>query len=869
MPLTGGDRLGPYEIIAPIGAGGMGEVYRARDTKLKREVALKVLPEAFAQDPDRMLRFQREAEVLAALNHPNIAHIYGVEERALVMELVEGETLQGPLKLETALNYARQIADALEAAHEKNIIHRDLKPANIMITPAGVVKVLDFGLAAVAQSSDPSNPVNSPTLTISPTRVGMILGTAAYMSPEQARGKPVDKRADIWAFGVVLFEMLTGNRLFEGGTVSDTLAQVLTKEPDWEQVPAKVRRLLKKCLEKDPKRRLRDMGDAWELLEEAAPLPHGRGSVGSRLGWIVAAVMTIALLGALIILRPRPVDHPLIRLNVDLGSDSIAGDPVISPDGTRVVFSARGPNGKPQLATRLLDQAKPTLLPGTENASDPFFSPDGQWVGFFADGKIKKLSAQGGAAVTLADAPVLKWGASWGEDGNIIVGGIPGTGLSRVAAAGGAPQPIAVTGLDALGLRWPQILPGGAAVLFTAVNGGTLESQNESIVVLSLKTGQIKTLLRGGYFGRYVPTYGSTGHLMYVNDGAVFALPFDPVRLESKGAASPVLDDLATGQFDFSSIGTLVYRGGKAQEQTYPIVWLDSSGKTEPLVATPGNYGDPGFSPDGQRLAVVNGSGNYDIFVYDLKRETMSRLTFNAQDVKHPVWTPDGKHIAFSARGGIFWIRADGGGEMQRLIESKGQLFSDSFSPDGRRLAYSELNPKTGADLWTIPLDVSDPDHPKPGKPEPFLQTPGQEFMAKFSPDGHWIAYYSDESGRNEVYVRPFPGSGGKWQISSGGGNLPVWSSAARQLFYQTLDAHIMVTDYTTTGDSFIAEKPRLWTDRPIRNLGIINRDLAPDGKRFAVFPASDAKDEEKGTVHVTFLLNFFDELRRRAPAGK
>jgi serine/threonine-protein kinase len=534
-----------------------------------------------------------------------------------------------------------------------------------------------------------------------------------------------------------------------------------------------------------------------------------------------------------------------------------------------LVFPARGPSGKPQLATRLLDQANPALLPSTENASDPFFSPDGQWVGFFADGKIKKISAQGGAAVTLADAPVLLWGASWEDDANIIVGGIPGSGLSRVPAGGGVPQPLAVTGLDALGLRWPQILPGGASVLFTAVSGGLIEAQDNRIVVLSLKTGQIKTLLRGGYFGRYVPTYGSTGHLLYAHEGAVFALPFDPVRLESKGTASPVLDDLAAEQFDFSSTGTLVYRGGKAPEQTYPIVWLDSSGKTEPLLAAPGAYGDPRFSPDGQRLAVINGPGNYDIFVYDLKRETMARLTFAAQDVKHPVWTPDGKHIAFSARGGIFWIRSDGGGEKQRLIESKGQLFSDSFSPDGRRLAYSELNPKTGADLWTIPLDLSDPDHPKPGKPEPFLQTPGQEFAAKFSPDGHWIAYYSDESGRNEVYVRPFPGPGGKWQISSGGGKLPVWSSAARQLFYQTLDAHIMVVDYTATDDSFSAEKPRLWSATPIRNMGIVNSDLAPDGKRFAVFPLPEASAEDKGAVHVTFLLNFFDELRRRAPAGK
>jgi serine/threonine-protein kinase len=532
-----------------------------------------------------------------------------------------------------------------------------------------------------------------------------------------------------------------------------------------------------------------------------------------------------------------------------------------------LLYSARGPGGKPQLATRLLDQANPTLLPGTENATDPFFSPDGRWLGFFADGKIRKISVQGGAAVTLADAPVLLWGATWGEDGNIIVGGIPGSGLSRVPAGGGAAQPLAVTGLNALGMSRPQVLPGGASVLFSAVPGALTEGQD--IVVLSLKTGQIKTLLHGGYYGRYVPTNGSTGHLIYGHEGALFAVPFDPARLELKGAPAPVLDDLAAQQFDFSSTGTLVYRGGKAPEQTYPILWLDSSGKTQPLVAMPGAYGDPRFSPDGQRLALVSGPNNVDMFVYDLKRETMARLTFDAHDVRHPVWTPDGKHLAFSSRDGIFWIRSDGGGGAQRLIESKDQLFSDSFSPDGRRLAYSGLNAKTGADLWTIPLDLSDPDHPKPGKPEPFLQTPGQEFRAKFSPDGRWIAYYSNESGRNEVYVRPFPGPGGKWQISSGGGNLPIWSRAAPQLFYQTLDAHIMVVDYTVAGDSFVAEKPRLWSSTPIRNLGIINSDLAPDGKRFAVFPVPDAKEEERGTVHVTFLLNFFDELRRRAPAGK
>jgi serine/threonine-protein kinase len=393
MALTAGTRRGPYEILAPIGAGGMGEVYRALDTKLKREVALKVLPDFFASDPERMARFQREAEVLASLNHPNIAQIYGVEERALVMELVPGESPKGPLSLETALNYAKQIADALEAAHEKGIIHRDLKPANIMVTPAGVVKVLDFGLAAVAQLADSSNPANSPTLTISPTRAGMIMGTAAYMSPEQARGRPVDKRADIWAFGVVLFEMLTGKRLFEGETVSDTLAQVLTKQPDWEQVSAKVRRLLKRCLEKDPKKRLRDIGDAWELLDDApaaiAPSPSQLG----RTGWVAAAVLVVALGVAL--WAPwrarKAADRPLTRLDVDLGADvslpapGAASSVAISPDGTRLVYASGSP---PKLFTKRLDQPKPTELPGTEGTTTPFFSPDGQWLGFYVRGKL-------------------------------------------------------------------------------------------------------------------------------------------------------------------------------------------------------------------------------------------------------------------------------------------------------------------------------------------------------------------------------------------------------------------------------------------------------------------------------------------------
>jgi len=882
MPLPAGTRLGTYEILAPIGAGGMGEVYRARDTKLDRDVAIKVLPPALAEDPERLARFEREAKVLASLNHPNIAQIYGIEDRALVMELVPGESLQGPLPLDTALNYARQIADALEAAHEKNIIHRDLKPANIMITPAGVVKVLDFGLAAVAQSSDPSNPANSPTLTISPTRAGMILGTAAYMSPEQARGKMVDKRADIWAFGVVLDEMLTGKRLFEGETISDILAAVLTKEPDLTRVPAKVRRLLEACLQKDPKQRLQAIGD-WRLrLTDEQPQVTAPSQ--SRLGWVAVALgVALVVLGVMFWRETRPVEQPLkplVRLDVDLGPEALAGrfsTAAISPDGTRLVFPAKSQDGKQMLATRLLSENKPVLLSGTENGTAPFFSPDGKWIGFFADLRMKKVSVQGGAPVVLCDAADAR-GANWAEEGFIFVGSNTG-GLSRVPAEGGAPQ--RVTKLQgAITHRWPQSLPGGEAVLFTVANS-VIAFEDASIAAVSLKTGEIEILVRGGYFGRYLPTGDTTGHLVYVHDGVLFAVPFDPARLKLLGTAVPMLEDLAAdpssgaGHFSFSRTGSLVYRAGKVAAPSWPVLWLDNSGKTQTLIATPGFYTTPRFSPDGQRLAVGQISGDdRRSLVYDWQRGTMSPLGSDAHLTGYPTWAPDGMHIVFrfnTASGyGLGWIRSDGAGETQHLLDSKNLATPYSFFPDGRRLAYYENDPETGFDLWTLALDMADPDRPKPGKPEPFLRTSSNERFPAVSPDGRWIAYASDESGHFEIYVRPFPGPGGKWQISNAGGTQPVWSRISRDLFFENLDNRIMTTNYEGKNESFIADKPRLWSDRQLHDLdGILNYDLTPDGKRFAIIPELNAPTAEKGDVHRTFLLNFFDELRRRAPVSR
>jgi Tol biopolymer transport system component/predicted Ser/Thr protein kinase len=884
--MTPGTRLGPYEILAPIGAGGMGEVYRARDTKLDRDVAIKVLPTALAQDPERLARFEREAKVLASLNHPNIAQIYGVEDRALIMELVAGETLQGPLPLETALNYTRQIGDALEAAHDKGIIHRDLKPANIMITPAGVVKVLDFGLAAVGQSSDPSNPANSPTLTISPTRAGMILGTAGYMSPEQARGTAVDKRADIWAFGVVLFEMLTGKRLFEGETVSDTLAQVLTKEPDWEQVPTKVRRLLRKCLEKDPKKRLRDIGDAWELLEDApiaaAPLaPNGasRSRLG-RTGWVAAAVLVVALGVALWApwRAQKPADRPLTQLDVDLGADvslpvsGAASSVAISPDGTRLVYASGSP---PKLFTRRLDQPKPTELPGTEGAAAPFFSPDGQWVGFVTRGKLNKISVEGGAVVPLADINDYS-GASWDQDGSILLGEGPGRDLVRIPSGGGTPETVEGLGKGEIALAYPQLLPGGKAVLFVADT--TLDEDKLTIEVLTLADHRRKIVARGGASPRYLATSGGAGHLVYVNKATLFAIPFDLDKLETRGTAVPVLDDVAylsqlgTGQFDFSRTGTMVYRrsSGGASAMMATLHWVDPTGKKEALLAKPGVYADPSLSPDGKHVVLMIGEGgSSDVWVYDLQRDAMTRLTFGGGEYLYPIWSPDGQYVVFGRvrSDGIFQARADGARPPQSLTYSKSTQAPSGFTPDGKRLAYMDIDGgKT--QIWTVSLEDQG-GQLKAGKPEQFLKSSFSDAGPKVSPDGRWLAYASNESGKYEVYVRAFPppasGQGGKWQISNSGVDAPPrWSRNGHDLMYQSGD-QIMAVSYTAKSGTFLPDKPRVW----IAKLGGTAWDLAPDGKRVMVVTPVVSAEAPKQEHEVVFLENFFDELRRRVPASK
>jgi serine/threonine-protein kinase len=811
--------LGQYEILAPIGAGGMGEVYRARDTKLKRDVALKVLPGAFASDAERMARFQREAEVLASLNHPNIAQIYGVEEHALVMELVEGTSPKGPTPFDDAWKIASQIASALEYAHDKGIVHRDLKPANIKITPDGVVKLLDFGLAkAFSNPKEPSaNAENSPTLTLGGTDVGMIVGTAAYMSPEQAKGKSVDKRADIWAFGVVLYELLTGERLFEGEGVADTLAQVLTKQPDWGRVPAKARGLLQSCLEKDPKQRLRDIGDATRLLQEDAE--PGSSRVSPPLAWMVAAaLLTLIAAGAAWIAyrATRPAElKPLARLDVDLGRDVSLSSPsgantIISPDGTRLVYVSRN-----ELLTRRLDQEKATELAGTEGAYSPFFSPDGYWVAFFGGGKLKKIPVEGGAAITLCNSPNVGRGGSWGEDGNIIAS-LNNVGvLSRIPSSGGTPTPVTELAGGELTHRWPQILPGGKAILFTAHSqAGAFDEA--TIEVMTLSDRRRKTIHRGGTFGRYMPS----GHVIYVNHGMLFAVPFDLDRLEVRGTPIQVIEEVGYApdngwaHLDFSRSGTVLYRKASlAGTGLATLEWLDGAGKALPLSFQPGMYSNPRLSPDGQQIALEKTEGSSrDVWLYDWRRNTPSRLTFGHQaNAPVPVWTPDGRYIVFSRLGeGMFAVRSDGTGQPQQLTHSKNQQLASSFTPDGKLLAFQELSNEIRYDTWILPIN-SDSKGIHAGKPQVLLQSQSDQRHAAFSPDGRWLAYGSDETGSYQVYVTAFPSMGSKKQVSLNGGVHPKWSQSGHELFFRTEDNRmIMVASYTVNGDSFMPVTPRV-----------------------------------------------------------
>jgi serine/threonine-protein kinase len=862
--LSPGSVLGPYEVVRHIATGGMGEVYEARDTRLLRTVAIKTGREKFSA------RFEREARAIGALNHPHICQIYDVGPNYLVMEYIAGQPVKGPVALERALRYAIEICDALSAAHNVGIVHRDLKPANVLLTKSGV-KVLDFGLAKRESRVEAGEQSDAGI-----TQQGTISGTLHYMAPEQLQGKEADARADIFSFGCLFYEMLTGKRAFDGADPASVIAAILERPSPSLSIgssPPALERLLQKCLAKDRDKRWQsasDLGDELAWIAQSAPVvpSRRRSKVGSVLPWAIAgaSVLALAMTGAGLWNATRPVDHPLIRFNVDLGPEAMPGlnlTATISPDGRRLVFPARGPDGRQQLATRLLDQPQLTFLPGTENGSDPFFSPDSQWIAFFVSQILKKISVLGGAPETVITGKTIPPGGSWGRDGNIVTSLAQMDTLYTVSSGGGIPRRITRPGAGLTNHRWPQVLPGGGAVLYTASSSAN-QMDDASIEVVSLKTGISRVLARGGYYGRYLPT----GYLVYIRQGVLVGVKFDPEALEVRGTPVPLLEDMAAnpvtggGQFDFSNTGTLVYASGKSAAQEWQLSWLDSSGTIEPLMPTPGPFAVPRISPDGRKVAFIGKGG--DLYVYDVERRTPTRLTFTGANF--PVWSPDNLHLLFLSASGLTWIRSDGAGELQTVL--KGDVWRPySFTSDGRRLVYAEINQDTGMDLWTVALELTDPDHPKTGKPEAFLRTAADEMVARFSPNGRWIAYRSNATGSPEIYVRPFPAAGGgKWQISTGGGLYAAWSKNGRELFYETTENRIMVVDYSTDGASFLYGQPRLWSDKRLFGTGTLNMDLAPDGKRFVVFSLPEAAPGAKETVHVTVLINFFDWLRKRLP---
>jgi Tol biopolymer transport system component len=845
-----GTAIAHYRITAKLGEGGMGEVWRATDTKLNREVAIKILPAAFAHDADRTARFTREAQLLASMNHPNIAAIYGVEERALIMELVEGEMPRGPLPVDTALNYARQIVDALEYAHERGVIHRDLKPTNIKVTPDGRLKVLDFGLAkALSSDSAAGNPESSPTLTMRATLAGVILGTAAYMSPEQARGQNVDRRADIWAFGAVLFEMLTGKQVFAAGdTVTDTIAAVITREPDWSALPADtpphIGRLLARSLRKDPRIRLQAIGDARIALDEpdAGPeaAPVSLPPAPSRPGWLWIAATAVFFLGVSVLsfvhFRERPPETPVLRATLlppegaTLEFVNGLGLPALSPDGRRIVFGSPSADGKNPLWVRPLDGLTAQPLAGTDGATFPFWSPDSRFIGFFADGKLKKIDASGGVAVSLADAPRAR-GGSWGREGVILFAptGITGSsnGLARVPASGGN----AVSMPKANG-RIPFFLPDGRHFLYEKVHAEAVD-----VYVGDLNSGgtdvDAKPVLHANTNAMY-----AQGCLLFIREGALMAQPFDPRRLVLSGEAVPIAEDVDTvlntgtvGVFSVSENGLAVFRRGSSRVRLRQIHAFDRTGNALGTVGDSDIYLDIALSPDGARLATnavgrsaTNQVGRSrfgsDIWIFDLARGASARFTSDPAADEYPVWSPNGARIVFASNRGseyhdLYQKASSGGSPEELLFQSAEDKIPSDWSPDGRFLLYEALD--IGGEFARLQIRIL-PMTGDDRKPRPYLQTEFHDYHARFSPDGRWVAYDSNESGRREVYVRPFPDAkAGKWIVSTGGGVLPHWRRDGRELYYVE-GRKLMVVD-VSADSRFKSGTPRVLFEIPDANL--------------------------------------------------
>jgi serine/threonine-protein kinase len=901
MSLRPGTRLGPYEITAPLGEGGMGKVWRAHHTALKRDDALKVLPDAFALDPDRLARFRREAQVLASLNHPNIAHVYGLEQsdgvQALVMELVEGPTLadriaQGPIPVDESLRIAKQIAEALETAHEQGIIHRDLKPANIKLRRDGVVKVLDFGLAKALEPVSPigADMTASPTIT-SPammTGVGVLLGTAAYMSPEQARGRPVDKRTDIWAFGCVLYEMLTGTRAFEDEDVTLTLSKVLQREPDFgvlpNELPGRIPPVLSLCLRKDPKQRAGDIRDVRLAIEgafESSPPPVPSMVVRGAGSWRPLLVVAIAalVLGATVAgmaVRFLTRSNPPSRVQTEIGTFgeatlSVGGvdrDLAITPDGTRVAYRAAG-----GLFLRALDQLEPVLLAQVEAPRNVFVSPDGRWVGFFARDSINRVAITGGPPVTITALGVGQTaprGATWGLDETIVFATSSlATGLQRVSAQGGDTSVLTTPdrARGEIDHVWPEFLPGGRAVLFTILQTtDTLE--NAQIAVLDLQTKTHTVLIRSGHHAQYVPT----GHLVYGAGSTLRAVAFDLERRAVVGTPVPVLDGLMTspsGAVDaaISLNGTLTYVKGTTGSNLRRPVFVDRDGTSEPVSAIEADaYANVRLSPDGRNAMV---SMRNDLWLYELDSGRRTRFTRDGSAGDPMAWDPSGVRLAYSSnRGGTAsinaWVQpADGSGEPRQLTKLDGQIDVDWWSPDGRVLALHQHRPDGGQSMLMLRMDTDSP------APELFVEDEPWAEGATFSPDGRYVAYMSSETGRREVYIRTYPRSGGKTPVSTGGGREVLWARTG-ELFYRTEDGDRMMAVTVTTQPTLRVGNPReLFAGHYSVNTAYGPRplyDVTKDGRRFLMLQDVSSGPDEPAPPRIIVVQHWADELKRLVP---
>jgi serine/threonine protein kinase/Tol biopolymer transport system component len=921
MTLAAGARLGWYEIVSALGAGGMGEVYRARDTKLDRLVAIKILPDSFAHDPDRLARFEREAKTLAALNHPNIGGIYGLEAAngitALVLELVEGPTLAdviagqrppeaeslrsrprdseaGPargggaprgLELDEALPIARQIAEALEAAHEQGIIHRDLKPANIKVRSDGTVKVLDFGLAKALEPAGASSSVSqSPTITTpAMTQAGLILGTAAYMAPEQAKGRAADKRSDIWAFGCVLYEMLTGLRAFGGEDVSDTLAAVLRAEPDWGRLPAEtplpIRRLMRRSLEKDRRRRLSDAADARLEIEDALATPASEIATTSvptsRRGWWRGAVLAAgavvvgaAAAGGAVWIAMRPGPARVTRTTIQTSGDTAIAinsnnNVAITPDGSRVVYRGAG-----QLLMRHLDQLEPTRLTGLGSPAAPFIAPDGQWVGFFDGTSLKKVAISGGPPVTLAQNTITgsggPFGATWSAQGTIVFATSTTRGLRRISAAGGEVETLTTPDRSRGEFRhgWPEFLPDGRNLLFTVDAGGIL-----NIVLLDVATGTQTVLIRGGSRARYVPT----GHLVYEIDDTLRAVAFDLERRSVVGTPVPVLaPDGGAYEFDVAADGTLVYLTGRASSVASTLVWVDRRGEEKPLGVPDGRHMHPRIAPDGARVVFFR-SELRALFVWDIARARLTRAVLDeagGQGGTVPLWTPDGGRFVFSAQLGdrpnLFIRPTDGTGKTMRLTDSAQAQHPTAITPDGEKVVFYESTVAQQRDIRLLTLS------PTP-RVTPLVETRFDEGGGVVSPDGRWLAYESNTTGPYEIYVRPFPAvDGGIWPVSAGGGMQPLWARDGRELFYIAPDGALMTVAVEARGSVWSAGAPvRLLAGNYYRGGDTVSTrqyDVTADGQRFLMIKEQARETETAPPIFV--VQNWFAELKRLVPVN-